>query len=56
MFHLGTTEVIIVLVIVLLLFGVGRVGTIAGELGKSVRNFKEGLNGQEEPESPDSGN
>lgn len=30
MFGLGTTELIIILVIVILLFGVGRVGKIAG--------------------------
>jgi sec-independent protein translocase protein TatA len=51
MFHLGSTELIIILVIVTLLFGVGRIGKIAGELGSGIRSFKEGLNGgQEEKE------
>jgi sec-independent protein translocase protein TatA len=36
-------ELIIVLVIVLLLFGVGRVGRIGGELGSAVANFRKGL-------------
>ncbi len=49
MFHLGTTELIIILVIVLLLFGVGRISKIAGELGKGVSNFRNGLKGDEEP-------
>ena len=40
---LGPTELIIILVIVLLLFGVGRVSRIGGELGSAVRNFREGL-------------
>jgi len=40
---LGTTELIIVLVIVLLLFGVGRIGKIARELGESIQSFKRGL-------------
>ena len=48
MFHLGTTELIIILVIVVLLFGVGRIGKIAGELGKGVRDFRSGLTGKEE--------
>jgi sec-independent protein translocase protein TatA len=48
MFHLGTTELIIILVIVLLLFGVGRIGKIAGELGGGIRAFREGLNKDEE--------
>jgi sec-independent protein translocase protein TatA len=41
--HVGPMELIIVLVIVLLLFGVGRIGKIAGELGSGVRSFREGL-------------
>jgi sec-independent protein translocase protein TatA len=51
MLGLGPTELIIILIIVVLLFGVGRISKISGELGKSIRNFKEGLKGDEE-ESP----
>jgi sec-independent protein translocase protein TatA len=55
MFHLGTTELIIILVIVIVLFGAGRIGKIAGELGKGVRDFQSGLKGDEEKkESKDS--
>ncbi len=43
MFHLGTTELIILLVIVILLFGAGRIGKIAGELGSSIKSFRAGL-------------
>jgi sec-independent protein translocase protein TatA len=50
MFHLGTTELIIILVIIILLFGVGRIGKIAGELGKGVRDFRAGLSGKTEDE------
>ncbi|HYO89492.1 MAG TPA: twin-arginine translocase TatA/TatE family subunit [Candidatus Limnocylindrales bacterium] len=39
----GPTELIIILVIVLLLFGVGRVSKIGGELGSAVANFRKGL-------------
>jgi sec-independent protein translocase protein TatA len=39
----GPTELIIILVIVILLFGVGRVGRIGGELGSAVANFRKGL-------------
>ena len=36
---LGPTEFIIILVIVIVLFGVGRIGKIAGELGTGIRSF-----------------
>jgi sec-independent protein translocase protein TatA len=49
----GGWEWIIVLVIVLLLFGPGRIGKIAGELGKGIRAFREGL-GKEKQENEQS--
>ena len=42
----GWPELIVVLVIVLLVFGVGRISKIAGELGSGIRAFKEGLTGE----------
>lgn len=46
-------ELIIILVIVLLLFGVGRISKIAGELGRGIREFRKGLSGEEELNSED---
>ena len=46
--RLGGWEWIIVLVIVLLLFGPGRIGKISGEIGKSIRAFRDGLRGDDE--------
>ncbi len=46
--NLGPTELIIILVIVVLLFGVGRISKVAGEMGKGVRAFKDGLSMDDE--------
>ena len=45
---LGTPEIIIIGLVIILLFGVGRIGKIAGELGGGIRSFKKGLKGDEE--------
>ncbi|MGB8984475.1 MAG: twin-arginine translocase TatA/TatE family subunit [Anaerolineales bacterium] len=52
----GGWEWIIVLVIVLLLFGPGRIGKIAGELGKGIKAFRDGLGKekQDDDQSTDS--
>jgi len=47
MFNLGQTELIVILVVVLLLFGAGRIGKVASELGTGIRAFKEGLQGED---------
>ena len=39
-------EWIVILVIVLLLFGPGRIGRIAGELGRGIKSFRDGLTSQ----------
>jgi len=49
--HVGPTELIIILIIVLLLFGVGRIGRIAGEFGQAIREFRKGLSGDDKPAS-----
>ncbi len=46
MVRFGVPELLIILVIILLLFGVGRLGKIAGELGKGIRAFRDGLSGE----------
>ena len=48
--RLGPTELIIILVIVIVLFGVGRISKIAGELGSGIRAFKEGIQGDKNKE------
>lgn len=43
MLGLGPTELIIILVIIIIVFGVGRISKIGGELGSGIKAFKEGL-------------
>ncbi len=55
----GLPELLIILVIIVLLFGPGRIGKIAGEVGKGIRNFRDGLSGKDNnaeagpPKDPD---
>ena len=49
---LGLPELLIILAIVLLIFGVGRIARVGGELGKGVSAFRQGMReGQEEEKS-----
>jgi sec-independent protein translocase protein TatA len=43
MFGLGTQELMVILVIVLVLFGGSKLPEIARSLGKSMREFKKGI-------------
>ena len=49
MFGLGTTELIVILVIIMVLFGAGKLPEIDSGLGKAIKNFKKASN--EEPDS-----
>ena len=43
----GLPELLIILVIIIVLFGPGRIGKVTGELGKGIRSFRDGLSGKE---------
>lgn len=44
MFGLGSTEIIVVLLIVLVMFGGSKLPQLGSGLGKAIKNFKKGLN------------
>jgi sec-independent protein translocase protein TatA len=46
--EIGVPELLIVLFVILLIFGPGRIASLGRELGASIRQFRQGLN-----ESPD---
>ncbi len=48
---LGPMELIIILVIVIIIFGVGRLPEIGGALGKGIREFRQASTGEDEKET-----
>ena len=48
MFGIGTTELLIVLGIVVVLFGARRLPELGSGVGKAIRNFKAGISGKDE--------
>jgi len=50
MFGFGMPELIIILVIVMVVFGAGKLPEIGQALGKSIRNFKKASEGKDEIE------
>lgn len=46
---IGTQEIIIIALIVLLLFGGKKIPELMRGLGKGVKSFKDGMDGKEEP-------
>jgi sec-independent protein translocase protein TatA len=57
---IGATEGIIILVVILIVFGVGKLPQVGGALGKGIREFRKGKTGllevpdeeEEEEETP----
>jgi sec-independent protein translocase protein TatA len=49
---LGPVELLIILIIVIVLFGPGRLGKVLGELGSGLRSFKDGLSPEKKEEEP----
>lgn len=47
MFGLGTSELMIILVLVLVIFGAGKLPEIGSALGRGIRGFKSEMNGEQ---------
>ena len=46
---IGTTEIVVILAVVLLLFGGKKIPELMNGLGRGVKSFKDGMNGKDEP-------
>ena len=50
MFGIGMPELVIILVIILVVFGAGKLPEIGSALGKGIKNFKKASDGKDEIE------
>lgn len=48
--NLGVPELVVLLVIILIIFGVGRLPEVGGALGKGIREFRRSSSGADETE------
>ena len=46
-FKVGPTELIIILVVVMIIFGIGKLPQVGGALGKAIREFRQAQSGEE---------
>ncbi len=51
MFGIGMPELLIILVIILIIFGAGKLPEIGGAIGKGIKNFKKSFRDQDEVEN-----
>ncbi len=51
-FRIGPWEIALILAIILIVFGVGKLPQVSGAIGKGLRAFRKGQSGEENEEEP----
>ncbi len=54
-FHMGTWEIGLILVIILIIFGVGKLPQVGGAIGKALRSFRQAQRDEEDEEEEPKG-
>ena len=49
-FRIGPWEIALILVVILIVFGVGKLPQVSGAIGRGLRSFKRGQSGEEDEE------
>jgi len=49
---LGPIQILIIALVILVLFGRGRISEMMGDFGKGVKSFRQGLNEDQQPNAP----
>ena len=52
MFHFGSSELLILFLIILIIFGASRLPQLGGALGKGIQNFRKSLKGEDPEATP----
>lgn len=53
--NIGPMQLLIIFLIVLLIFGTKKLRNVGGDLGSAIRDFRKGMNNEEEPEEKKDG-
>ena len=54
--NIGWTVIIIIAILIVILFGKGKISSIMGDLAKGIKSFKKGMSDENTPENDNTNN